>query len=115
MQGLLKLNVSFFRSEAGREPVREWLKGLSAADRKAIGSDLRTVQFGWPIGMPLVEKLDKGMWEVRTRLDGRIARVIFMIRDGEAILLHAFIKKTRRISSTDIETARMRMRLVQAG
>jgi hypothetical protein len=27
----------FYRTEAGDEPVREWLKGLSPVDRKRIG------------------------------------------------------------------------------
>lgn len=110
MQGLQKLNIVFFRTEAGNEPVRDWLRALPAQDRKAIGDDIRTVQFGWPLGMPLVEKLDTRLWEVRTRLDGRIARVIFTIHGEQAILLHGFIKKSRRISKTDMETARARLR-----
>lgn len=48
-----KLPVRFFRTDAGNEPVREWLKSLSSDDRKVIGDDIRTVQFGWPVGMPL--------------------------------------------------------------
>ena len=43
MKGLAKLQVAFYRTEAGREPVREWLLDLSDADRKAIGDDIRTV------------------------------------------------------------------------
>lgn len=110
MQGLQKLNVVFFRTEAGNEPVRDWLRALPSLDRKAIGDDLRTLQFGWPLGMPLVEKLATGLWEVRTRLDGRIARVIFTVQAEQAVLLHGFIKKSRRISKTDIETAKARFR-----
>lgn len=110
MQGLQKLNIAFFRTEAGNEPVRDWLQALPAQDRKAIGDDIRTVQFGWPLGMPLVEKLDTRLWEVRTRLDGRIARVIFTVHGEQAILLHGFIKKSRRISKADMETARARLR-----
>lgn len=110
MQGLQKLNVVFFRSEAGKEPVREWLRALPVPDRKAIGDDIRTLQFGWPLGMPLVEKLTTGLWEIRTRLDGRIARVIFAVQENQAVLLHGFIKKSRRISKTDMELARSRFR-----
>ena len=110
MQGLQKLSVAFFCTEAGNEPVRDWLRALPALDRKAIGDDIRTLQFGWPLGMPLVEKLEAGLWEVRTRRDGRISRVIFTIQEEQAILLHGFIKKSRRISKADIETARSRFR-----
>lgn len=47
----------FYRSDAGREPVREWLKGLSATDRRIIGKDIKDVEFSWPIAMPLVRSL----------------------------------------------------------
>lgn len=50
------LTVRFFASEVGNEPVREWLKELGAQDRKTIGEEIKTVQIGWPLGMPLVRK-----------------------------------------------------------
>src|SRR5437879_516805 len=71
------LSVAFFRTTSRNEPVREWLKSLPREERRIIGEDIKTVQFGWPLGMPLVRKLDKGLWEVRSRLPDRIARVIF--------------------------------------
>ena len=55
------LNTSFFRSDSGNEPVREWLKTLPAADRRIMGENIKTVQFGWPLGMPLVRRLDGGI------------------------------------------------------
>ena len=87
------LSVKFFATEAGSEPVREWLKGLSAQDRKTIGEDIKTVQFGWPLGMPLVDHLEGDIWEVRIKLDNRIARVLFVMDKHTMILLHGFIKK----------------------
>jgi len=39
------------------------LKGLSAQDKKTIGEDIKTVQFGWPLGMPLVDHLEGDIWE----------------------------------------------------
>ena len=82
---LPKLAVRFYRTAAGGEPVREWLKKLDAAGRKAIGDDIRTMQFGWPLGMPLVRKLEEGLWEVRTDLEGGIARVLLTI-DGQCCM-----------------------------
>ena len=70
------LEARFFCTDNGTEPVRDWLKTLTAIDRKAIGEDIRTVQIGWPLGMPLVRKMDTNLWEVRTNLQGRIARVL---------------------------------------
>lgn len=105
-----KLAAVFFRTGAGNEPVREWLKGLPADERKSIGQDIATVQYGWPLGMPLVRALWNGLWEVRSRLPNRIARVLFMTTDGEMVLLHGFIKKSQTISADDLELARKRFK-----
>ena len=102
------LRVRFFRTAEGREPVRDWLKALPAEERKAIGDDLRTMQFGWPLGMPLARNLESGIWEVRTRLPNRIARVLFTTFEGEAVLLHGFIKKSRTTSLPELRLARRR-------
>jgi phage-related protein len=107
------LTVAFFRTASGNEPVREWLKSLPREDRRIIGEDLKTVQFGWPLGMPLVHKLDKGLWEVRSRLPDRLARVIFTAGEGRMILLHGFIKKSQKTPREDLELAKTRLRLLQ--
>ncbi len=91
------LNVVFFRNQSGREPVREWLQELVKGDRKDIGEDIRLVQFRWPLGMPLVRKLEADLWEVRINLElGRIARVFFTVHKDEMALLHGFIKKSQK-------------------
>ena len=73
-----RLPAAFYQLPSGREPVREWLRSLDEADRKAVGKDIKVVEFSWPIGMPLCRSLGKGLWEVRSDLSGgRIARVIF--------------------------------------
>lgn len=104
------LRVRFYRTEEGHEPVREWLKSLPQAERKAVGDDLRTMQFGWPLGMPLVRSLGAGLWEVRTRLPNRIARVLFTTYEGEAVLLNGFIKKSRATPLAELRLALRRMR-----
>ena len=97
----------FYRTEAGGEPVRDWLKGLSAEDRKRIGEDIKTVEFGWPIGMPVCRPLGHGIYEVRTSLaQNRIARVLFYIdQKSRMVLLHGFIKKTQKTRREDLELA----------
>lgn len=57
MRSPKRVPAIFFRTAAGREPVRDWLKELPTRDRKAIGDDIRAVEFGWPMGMPLVRPL----------------------------------------------------------
>lgn len=104
------LDARFFRTETGTEPVRDWLLTLSAAEKKAIGGDIKTVQFGWPLGMPLVDHVEGGIWEVRTRLDTRIARTLFVTEGGLMILLHAFIKKQQKTPKTELDLAKERLK-----
>jgi phage-related protein len=107
----------FFRTEGGGEPVRDWLKGLSAEDRKRIGEDIKTAEFGWPLGMPVYKPLGGGLYEVRTTLSGnRIARVFFYIDStGRMVLLHGFIKKTRKTPEKDLNMARANKRKHERG
>jgi phage-related protein len=108
------LKVSFFRTAGGREPVREWLKALPDEERRIIGGDLKTVQFGWPLGMPLVRKLEHALWEIRVRLPDRIARLFFTCEEGLMILLHAFIKKSQKTPAEDLELAKTRLRMLHS-
>lgn len=102
------LEIVFFRTGTGNEPVREWLQGLPKDDRRTIGIDLKTVQYGWPLGMPLVRKLERGLWEVRSTLDRRTARIVFTVVGERIVLLHGFVKKARKTPRADLELARGR-------
>jgi phage-related protein len=88
--------------------VREWLKGLSPEDRKRIGEDIKTLEFGWPLGMPVCRPFGGGVYEVRSSLaQNRIARVLFYIdKRARMVLLHGFVKKTRKTPDEDLELAR---------
>jgi phage-related protein len=103
------LRVVFFRSETGSQPVRDWLLDLRRDDRKAVGGDIKTAQYGWPLGMPLIRKLEPGLWEVRSHIRGGTARVVFTIDDGVMVLLHGFVKKSAKTPATDLRTARQRL------
>jgi phage-related protein len=105
----VRLRVVFYRTTAGNEPVREWLKALPPEDRKIIGDDLKTAQYGWPLGMPLIRKLEAGLWEVRSRLQDRIARVIVTVEGDTMVLLHGFIKKSQKTPLQDLQLARQRL------
>ena len=110
---LKRIVVRFYRTDSGREPVREWLLELSPEDRKIIGDDLQTLEFGWPVGMPLCRSISghKGLWEVRSNLTrGRIARVLFAVADGQLVALHGFIKKTQKTPERDLAVAAKRMK-----
>ena len=106
-----RIPLIFFRTSAGNEPVREWLKALPQNDRRAVGQDLGRVQHRWPVGMPLARPLGKRLWEVRTSLPSRrIARVLFCFDDDVLVALHAFIKKTLKTPPDDLDLALQRMK-----
>jgi len=109
-----KITVVFYRTEAGNEPVREWLLGLDKEDKQTIGADIKTVEYGWPIGMPVSHPLGKGLYEVRSHISHkRIARVIFTIIDNAMVLLHGFVKKTQKTPKAEIALALKRMKEIQ--
>lgn len=109
-----KVPARFYRSASGAEPVRDWLQSLSKDDRKEIGKDIATVEYGWPVGMPTCAPLGAGLYEVRTSMrENRIARVLFCFAKGSIVLLHGFIKKTRNTPSADLDLARQRQREVE--
>ena len=105
----MRLRVVFYKTESGKEPVRDWLKSLLREEKKIIGQDIKTVQFGWPLGMPMVRKLDKDLWEVRSGLPNQIARVIFTVNNGVMVLLHGFIKKSQKTPASDLALAKQRL------
>lgn len=103
------LAVVFYRSAAGNEPVRDWLLGLERDDRRAVGYDIKTAQYGWPLGMPLIRKLEPGLWEVRSHLTEGIARVLFTVDGTTMVLLHGFVKKSQKTPAADLKAARKRL------
>jgi len=106
-----RLPAAFYALASGREPVREWLKELDRRDRKLVGEDIKDVEFSWPIGMPLCRSLGGGLWEVRSDLtQGQIARVVFCVRQGHMVLLHAFVKKTQKTPAAERALAVRRMK-----
>jgi phage-related protein len=106
-----KISLVFFRTDAGSEPVRDWLKGLDEDERHEIGRDLLRAQWRWPVGMPLCRPMGKGLWEVRTDLPGnRTSRVLICIYQDRLVALHGFIKKTRATPEDDLALARKRQK-----
>jgi phage-related protein len=109
-----RLPAEFYRTKRGNEPVREWLLDLGKDDRRIIGEDIKTVEFGWPVGMPTCRPMGNGLYEVRSDLRGRrTARVLFCIAADRLVLLHGFIKKTRETPDSEMKLARDRKREVE--
>jgi phage-related protein len=110
-----RLSIRFYATASGREPVRDWLAELDRTTLRVIGEDLRTVQIGWPLGMPLVRKLEPKLWEVRISVPAGIARVLFTLVENELVLLLAFIKKSPATPKDELALARRRMKEVHRG
>lgn len=106
------LKVNFFKSENGNEPAREWLRDLHIDDKKRIGEDIKTVQFSWPLGMPIVRKLNPDLWEVRSKINSGIARIFFTIINDNMIILHGFIKKSQKTPKKEMEIALKRKKII---
>lgn len=115
---LKRVSVVFYRTEAGNEPVRAWLRSMeNPEDRRLIGEDIKTVEFGWPIGMPTCRPMGDGIHEVRTDLPGnRVSRVFFYVdKNQRMVLLHGILKKTRATPPSDLDQARANKRKHQKG
>jgi phage-related protein len=103
--------VVFYRTDAGSEPALDWFKSLPPGDRQIVGADLRTLQIGFPMGMPLCRSLGDGLWELRSTLPKRIARVVFFTDGGTFVVLHGFIKKSQKTPNEELDVARARKRV----
>lgn len=113
---LKTLPARFFITDSGSNPVRSFLLELSVSDRKIVGVAISRVEWGWPVGMPVCRFLSDQVWEIRISLSThRIVRVLFTPFEGEAILLHAFVKKTEKTPRSELEIAtRRRKQLMEA-
>jgi phage-related protein len=107
------MEVVFYRTERGREPVRDWLRALTKTERRIVGTGIKTVQFSWPLGMPLVRKLEPDLREIRSNVDQRIARTLFTVVGNRIVLLHGFVMKARKTPKSDLELARRRRRSLE--
>ncbi len=106
--------VFYIEENSSNEPVKEWLLSLDKTCRRIIGKDIRTVQIGWPIGMPVVRSLGGGLWEVRSHIPNGIARIIFKLINGEIVLFHGFVKKTQKTPQDDLDLAKKRAKKYEA-
>jgi phage-related protein len=110
-EDLEPIPVAFWRTGKGKEPVREWLKEMPKADRTKIGEDLATLQYGWPVGMPLCRSMKNGLWELRSELSSsRQVRILLTFFEGRVVLLHGFMKKTQKTPKDDLDLAIKRKR-----
>lgn len=99
--------------EASR-PVSAFLRTLDSKEKKKISVQLETLQHkDCPLKPPMVKAFQqerhKGLFELRTRINKHMTRIIFCFdEEDNAILLHGFVKKQERETISALETARAR-------
>ena len=109
-----KLPSAFYRNSQCAHPVRDFLIELSREDRRAIGDDIATIEYGWPVGKPNCAPIGLGLWEIRSYLpNNQIARILFTVHEDRMILLHGLIKEAQKSPEGAIETARARMKEIK--
>lgn len=105
------LGAAFFQSESGNQPCRDFIIALSQDDKKEIGAKIFEVQKGFPLGLPLVRKMEADLWEIRVNITDGICRIFFTIAENIMVLLHGFVKKSQKTPQNELDTARNRLKL----
>lgn len=103
--------VLFYETLSGNKIILEFIRGLSAEDKKVVGEDLKAVQIGFPMGLPLCRPLGDGLYEIRSSLPSRREfRLIFFFDSPRQVLLvvHALFKKSAKLPKADLDLARKR-------
>ncbi len=113
-----RIHAEFFRSDAGREPVREDLKALGRPAKTVVGEDVRFVELNWRVDRPYVDRLRSGhgqyeetLYEVRHTLEALEYRTLFFVYEARMVLVHFFPKKARKTPKREIELGWERMKL----
>ena len=90
----------FYKSNIGKEPVREWLLDLERNDKKIIGSDIRVVEFSGELKPPRVKKIETGLWEVRSHLSSdKIARVLYPKKRQNDTFARLYQKESKALTA----------------
>lgn len=103
--------VAFYETAGGNEVVIDFLRALPKADRDKVGADLKELQIGFPMGMPLSRKLRGKIWELRSSLPSkREVRLLYFFDSVSQIIVvvHAFFKTTQTTPKPDIDLAEKR-------
>jgi len=108
---VLVYSVDFYQDESGKEPVFEYMLTLFRKNDKDSRIKLQKIQdyirtlkeHGTYAGEPYIKHLDGPIWELRPLRD-RITFAPWI--DGGFLLLHRFMKSTRKTPQREIEYAK---------
>jgi phage-related protein len=109
--------VEFYRDKNDKSEIVEYLDELKEKGEKSknervnhekiLAYILALKQYGTRIGKPIVKHIDGDIWELRP-LANRI--FFFYWKDNNFVLLHHFIKKTKKTPPREIKQAQTNMK-----
>jgi phage-related protein len=104
------MNIYYYKTLSGREPVREYINNLPYADRCIITGDLELIRdcgiFNAPV---MTRKLIEKLWEIKTGTRKQ-QRLFYCVISGDTlVLLHACKKQKEGAQHKDVKLAHKRM------
>lgn len=100
--------VYYYQLPNGDKPVKQFIDSLDYNMRaKALGSIEILSKFGNKLREPYSKSMGKGLYELRIRFAGDIARIFyFFIVNNRIILTNGFTKKTQKTPQNNLSLAR---------
>jgi len=101
----------YYEDLKGRKYVKEFINSFEEKTRGKILARAEFLERHWnEIRRPIVDKIDKDLYELRVHFAWNNVRVIYahMFKDY-IVLLHGLVKKTDRLLENDILKAKKRM------
>ncbi|MBI3553902.1 MAG: type II toxin-antitoxin system RelE/ParE family toxin [Elusimicrobia bacterium] len=113
--GSWRWKLKFFRRERGDQPVLEFLKALLKPARTAAGAALAGLEENGPsLRRPRADYLRDGIYELRFSSERMAYRILYFFDGSEIVLTNAFVKKTWKVPTEEIERALRRRARWQA-
>jgi phage-related protein len=106
------MDLSYYKTSSGREPVRDYICKLPEKDRAFIEGDFKLIQ-KHGLEAPVVFRHLKGkLWEIKTGR-GHQQRIFYCVLTGPLmLLLHACKKQKQGSQHEDVSVAYYRMQEV---
>ena len=97
-----------YEKKNGEVPVEEFLDSVNPKMRAKIFGLLGILQEkGNMLKEPYSKHLDDGIFELRAKVGTDISRVLyFFYYEGRIVLIHGFVKKTKKTPPSEIEYAK---------
>jgi phage-related protein len=112
-----RIHALFFKTETGKEPVRDALIKLGRPAKTVVGEDIRFIELNWRVDRPYVDRLRSGhgqfqetIYEARHTVRDIEYRTLFFVNGSQMILVHFFKKTSRKTPKSDLDLAWERMK-----